>query len=86
MITNNFFHFCSSNILTSLIVESKILENKKSIKNYPELLKIVKSNLSYIVKYQNEDLLLIYQIDDENLDSLDMAIIKAFLNCKYMNF
>lgn len=73
--------------MTSLILESKILDNKKNLKNYQELFQIAKDNLAFILGHQSNQLIHIYQLDDEmNSYNFELAILRAFLDCKYYKF
>ncbi len=67
-----------------LIDESKIL--KKEMETYNELLQKTKDRLLWIREKKSEKLVYIFKIGEEddssNIEGLELAILRAFLNCK----
>ena len=69
-----------------LIDESKILKKEKNPEIYTELFQKTKDRLFWIREKKTDELVYIFKLDEEddlsNIDGLELAILRAFLNCK----
>lgn len=72
--------------MEKIIKESKILERKKYSQTNDVAIKTCKDRIREIEKFKSNDLLHIFELDDEDesssSDGLELAILRAFLYCK----
>lgn len=75
-------------MLKKLIDDSKILERKKYLENYSEILNECVDRLIWINRYKTNELLHVFELDDEDestkIDGFELAILRAFLYCNFI--
>lgn len=66
-----------------IIEDSKILERRKSLPNYDQIYQDVYNRLFYVISPKNRGLMNIFRLEDEeDSQDIELAILRAFLNCK----
>ena len=82
-----FFNLIRETNIIKLIEESKIFERRRNSQNFEEMFREAVDRLKFIVENKSTELIHIFELNDEdNSTDFELAILKAFLDCKLLKF